>query len=1252
MLPLATWAQAQQANPVWFSQPQFLTYNGGLLLNRLGASIPLTGSPIGDDSSTLGQVPFTGEMFGVDLLLTPDTNSTIQQEVNAWKSRGGVYFFAADLISRADSSTPPDWDSFRMRNIDGGYVNNKALYSLSSPVFQAALKADALRAVDLGADGTTFDNCPGQLALMLYSGPHGSGSFDAVTMGAFRSYLQQKYSPAVLLAQFGIADISSFDFGVYIHANSLTETWNDTPLTGLTREFFFFKRQESLDFLRDVSSSTKQYARQKYGRDFLFNCNDGDEPVGYFLTDVMDLEYAELAEIRDADHPFAAVDIKAWKGWKSSITVKPFVPYVLGPTVNLERVLIADEEASGGMAGAQVELNIGLGVGNSGAIDLSVVQRYANFILNNPQLMSQTTTPARTLLVESAASMLGTTLSGPGANNSAYSNYFGTGRMLLDGGITYNSLFLPDTSYSQLPSLTISALTPYKTVLAPSAWALDDNQVAVLLAYAKQGGALIVDDRFAASQPDGTPATRPNVQAILATTGAQSYGSGQIVVTNANYGSQYESDDISAQRTTRAAFLSFLAPYASRDVLITQPPAQIHEPGITPFLYRDRNGNTLVHLVNYDYNDSTDQFYTKTNIQVQVKVGSQPIDDAILRSPDLAGAQSLPFTRDGDTITLTVPEVDAWDVLYFQQNARAPVINSATPAATLGATGGSSLSFSVQASDADGNPLTYVWSVNGQIVTGAFSPSYTLQIPYTAASGVETVTVSVTDGSRVVQTTWTINVAAYRNPRVLFDETHGEAFTIDAARASQLNPQNPQFVSYGTLAQAMQPLYQASRLTAGSFTSQVLNGADVIVLANPTNPLTAAEDQAVATFVQGGGALIFVADTGSNTSINSLIDAWGIQFDNTLIRSTEGGDPQESHFYASSYANHPALPTDPSFKTSNGGSLVISPPAVSLAQTDAAAWKSLSGQASQQPGDPNGPFTLIGATRFGKGRVFVVSSASAFSDGYAQFITSDTAIFLSALAWVSAAVNTAPPPLASTTASVSSVVNAASFAASISPGSWVTISGQNLANAPAAGRTWVSSDFNGNMLPIALNGTSVLINGRLAAVQFISPNQVNVLAPDDAYSGTVPVQVIGPAGIAVATVSLRSLAPALFSVVVGGTTYAAAVGSDGSAIGPTGLPGARAAKSGETLEVYGTGFGDTSPHQPAGQLVKVAPLVNKASATVCGQQAAVSFAGLVGPGLDQINVTLPAALAPGNCPIQLVVGSVASQSGVVVPIGQ
>lgn len=247
--------------------------------------------------------------------------------------------------------------------------------------------------------------------------------------------------------------------------------------------------------------------------------------------------------------------------------------------------------------------------------------------------------------------------------------------------------------------------------------------------------------------------------------------------------------------------------------------------------------------------------------------------------------------------------------------------------------------------------------------------------------------------------------------------------------------------------------------------------------------------------------------------------------------------------------------------------------------------------------------------------------------------------------------NGAAPPPSFSTVSVSAVVSAASFAAPISPGSWVTLSGQNLANAPSSGIIWSAADFNGNLLPTSLNGTSVLINGQPAAVEFVSPSQVSVLAPDDSYSGKVQIQAIGPSGIAAATVNLQPLAPALFPVVVGGTTYAAAVGLDGSIIGPPGLAGTRMAKSGETLELYGTGFGDTNPHQPASQLVSVALLVNTVTATVCGQSAAVLFAGLVGPGLDQINVTLPAVSA-GNCPVQLFVSGTQTQTGVVVPIGQ
>ena len=69
-------------------------------------------------------------------------------------------------------------------------------------------------------------------------------------------------------------------------------------------------------------------------------------------------------------------------------------------------------------------------------------------------------------------------------------------------------------------------------------------------------------------------------------------------------------------------------------------------------------------------------------------------------------------------------------------------------------------------------------------MSGVYGATYSLQLPV-SASGVYTVSVAVTDGSRVTQTNWTINVAARHAPRVLFDESHGESDTIDPATANQ-----------------------------------------------------------------------------------------------------------------------------------------------------------------------------------------------------------------------------------------------------------------------------------------------------------------------------------------------------------------------------------------------------------------------------------------------------------------------------------
>ena len=74
---------------------------------------------------------------------------------------------------------------------------------------------------------------------------------------------------------------------------------------------------------------------------------------------------------------------------------------------------------------------------------------------------------------------------------------------------------------------------------------------------------------------------------------------------------------------------------------------------------------------------------------------------------------------------------------------------------------------SVRASDPDGNPLTYTWSVNGLVVNDVFGPTYSFQLP-ASISGVYSVVVMVTDGSRVTKTSWNINVAAGSIPGLGF----------------------------------------------------------------------------------------------------------------------------------------------------------------------------------------------------------------------------------------------------------------------------------------------------------------------------------------------------------------------------------------------------------------------------------------------------------------------------------------------------
>jgi uncharacterized protein (TIGR03437 family) len=63
---------------------------------------------------------------------------------------------------------------------------------------------------------------------------------------------------------------------------------------------------------------------------------------------------------------------------------------------------------------------------------------------------------------------------------------------------------------------------------------------------------------------------------------------------------------------------------------------------------------------------------------------------------------------------------------------------------------------------------------------------------------------------------------------------------------------------------------------------------------------------------------------------------------------------------------------------------------------------------------------------------------------------------------------------------------------------------------------------------------------------------------------------------------------------------------------------------GETIVLYGTGFGPTSPSYEGMTIPSPAHLSEPIQVTIAGQGVTPAFAGLVSPGVYQINVTMPA----------------------------
>ncbi len=175
----------------------------------------------------------------------------------------------------------------------------------------------------------------------------------------------------------------------------------------------------------------------------------------------------------------------------------------------------------------------------------------------------------------------------------------------------------------------------------------------------------------------------------------------------------------------------------------------------------------------------------------------------------------------------------------------------------------------------------------------------------------------------------------------------------------------------------------------------------------------------------------------------------------------------------------------------------------------------------------------------------------------------------------------------------------------VSAGSIISIYGEGLGTETLVGGV--------NPVPQTLGGITVRWNNRFLPLIFVSPQQINAFLPAEAEPGdqTLFIRLANQQDIA-STFKVARNAPGLFAFFIDSTGYAVAVHENGKPITPD-----SPAKKGETITLFGTGFGPLLRPVPEGFTVPEGILYGVADKVelVAGEYTAPAASSVAATGM-------------------------------------
>jgi hypothetical protein len=139
-----------------------------------------------------------------------------------------------------------------------------------------------------------------------------------------------------------------------------------------------------------------------------------------------------------------------------------------------------------------------------------------------------------------------------------------------------------------------------------------------------------------------------------------------------------------------------------------------------------------------------------------------------------------------------------------------------------------------------------------------------------------------------------------RKSRILIDQSHSQAWTIDLALAQEMNPANPADASYAKLRELAEDAgYEVLAHTTGEISSALLSDVDVLVLPHAAtsdwehtvgfgSPVLAKNEiDAISQFVVSGGGLLVLGENEQakyGNNFNELISRYGMKLSNETVQ--------------------------------------------------------------------------------------------------------------------------------------------------------------------------------------------------------------------------------------------------------------------------------------------------------------------------------------------------------------------------------